>query len=72
MTLNYDEINRMIERMDKEARAIREEALRQAWFMRGGLSYEDAMMLSHQERELVSTIVKKNIEKTNESGLPFF
>lgn len=40
--------------------------------MRGGLTYEDAMALSSQERELVSDIIKKNIETTKESGLPFF
>ena len=40
--------------------------------MRGGLSYEDAMMLSVPERELVGEIVKSNLDTTKESGLPFF
>jgi hypothetical protein len=40
--------------------------------MRGGLSYDDVMALSPQERELVSGIIKKNMETTKESGLPFF
>ena len=40
--------------------------------MRGSLSYEDAMMLSAQEREIVSDIVKSNLDTTKESGLPFF
>jgi hypothetical protein len=40
--------------------------------MRGGLSYDDAMMLSHEERELIAKLIKSNLETTKESGLPFF
>jgi hypothetical protein len=40
--------------------------------MRGGLTYEDAMMLSTTEREMVAGIVKENIEITKKSGLNFF
>ena len=40
--------------------------------MRGGVSYEDAMYMSVQERELVGNIIKKNMETTKESGMPFF
>jgi hypothetical protein len=43
-----------------------------SWFMRGGLSYDDAMALSVQEREIIGNIIKKNMETTKESGLPFF
>jgi hypothetical protein len=43
-----------------------------AWFMRGGITYEDAMALSQQERDLIGKIVKANLETTKESGLPFF
>ena len=40
--------------------------------MRGGLNYSDAMMLSHQDREIISKIVEDNLETTKKSGLPFF
>jgi len=58
--------------MDKEARAIRDEALRMVWWMRGGLSYEDAMMLGQHEKELIGEIIKDNMKATKDSGLPFF
>jgi hypothetical protein len=51
---------------------LKEEALRMCWYMRGGLSYDDAMMLSFQEREIIGDIVKKNMEITEKSKLPFF
>ena len=42
------------------------------WFMRGGITYNDAMMLGVQDRELIAKLIKSNIETTKESGLPFF
>ena len=40
--------------------------------MRGGLSYDDALMLSADERKLISELIKDNLETTKKSGLPFF
>ena len=40
--------------------------------MRGGLSYEDALNLGHKERQMVSDIIKDNLETTKKSKLPFF
>jgi hypothetical protein len=62
----------MIEGMDKEARAIRDEALRMMWWMRGGLNYEDAMLLGQVEKEIINQIIKDNMKSTKDSGLPFF
>lgn len=72
MTLNTEEIVELLDSYDKESKALRDEALRMCWFMRGGLSYEDSMFLSMQEREIISKIVDDNMETTKKSGLPFF
>ena len=58
--------------MDQESNTIREEALKMIWYMRGGLTYTEVMNLSHGEREIVSKIIKENLETTKKSGLPFF
>ena len=71
MTLNNDAIEHLIEGYEKESKALKEEALRFSWYMRGGLSYDDAMVLSYQEREIISDIIKDNIEVTKKSGLLF-
>lgn len=42
------------------------------WYMRGGLSYDDSMLLSKSEREIVNEIIKDNLETTKKSKLPFF
>ena len=58
--------------MEKESNDIRQEALKMAWYMRGGLTYEQAMTLGVGERKLINVIIKENLETTKKSGLPFF
>ena len=58
--------------MDKECSTIRSEALKMSWYMRGGLTYDQAMALSNSERKLISDLIKDNLETTKKSGLPFF
>jgi hypothetical protein len=72
LNLSNYEIVDYLKSLDKEARAIREEALRFCWYMRGGLSYADALLLSQDERKIVSKIIDDNMEVTKKSGLPFF
>jgi glutamate formiminotransferase len=62
----------MLESMEKESNDIRQEALKMAWYMRGGLTYEQAMALGISERKLINVIIKENLETTKKSGLPFF
>ena len=58
--------------MEKESNSIRQEALQLCWYMRGGLTYDQALRLSIGERQIINDIVKGNLETTKKSGLPFF
>lgn len=58
--------------MEKEADTVRNDCLKICWYMRGGLTYTEAMNLSPKERDIVGRIVKDNLETTKKSGLPFF
>ena len=58
--------------MDQEAADIKENCLKLSWYMRGGITYEQTMMLSPQERRMISDLAKENIETTKKSGLPWF
>ena len=62
----------LINDFDKQTKALKEEALRFCWYMRGGLTYEEAFLLNFSERELIGKIVKENMDITKKSGLPFF
>jgi hypothetical protein len=58
--------------MEKESNSIRREAIQMSWYMRGGLSYDQALQLSVGERQLINELIKGNLETTKKSGLPFF
>jgi hypothetical protein len=62
----------MLEQMEQETTEIRREAMRMSWYMRGGLSYEQALQLSSSDRTIISELIKDNLETTKKSGLPFF
>jgi len=50
---------------------MKKDLLRICWYMRG-MSYTDAVMLGHEERELIGELIKDNLETTKRTGLPFF
>jgi hypothetical protein len=58
--------------MESETNDIRQEAINMAWYMRGGLSYDQALQLSTAERKIISELIKDHLETTKKSGLPFF
>ena len=72
LVLDSDQISKMVDQMDKETNDIRQEAIKIAWYMRGGVTYDQALQLSVSERTLVSELIKDNLETTKKTGLPFF
>ena len=72
LALNTEEIEQLVESYEKQTNSIKEDALKLAWYMRGAVSYEHALMMSSAERETIGKIIKENLETTKKSGLPFF
>ena len=58
--------------MENEQKEIKSELLKICWYMRGGITIEEAFYLSYEDKMLVNDIVKDNLETTKKSGLPFF
>jgi len=42
------------------------------WFMRGGITYNQALYLSPSERDTISKLIKDNLDTTKKTGLNFF
>jgi hypothetical protein len=40
--------------------------------MRGGVCLEEAYVMSLEDREIIATIIKENLEVTRKTGMPFF
>jgi hypothetical protein len=72
LSLKISEIEKLIEQFENETKAQRSEILEMCWHMRGAVSYEEGMLLSFSDREIINKIIKGHIETTQKSGLPYF
>jgi len=57
---------------DSQVKNLKLELMKVCWFMRGGMSWSEALVLSPDERTIVSQLVKENMDTTKKSGQPFF
>jgi len=60
----------LLDEMEEECHAIKQNSLRMAWYMRGGATYTDILNMSMQEREAIAKIIEDNIETTKNSKMP--
>ena len=58
--------------MESQTKNLRHELFKICWYMRGGITYDEAVSLCPTEREIISTLVKENLETTKKTGQPFF
>lgn len=72
MSLDNEGIKNYINSLERETKALKKDILKICWYMRGGMTYEQGMMLSYEDREIISDIVKDNMETTKKTKLPFF
>ena len=72
MYLDIDGINKLSQEYENDTKALREELFRLSWYMRGGLSFSEAFLLTVEDRELLAKIIDGNLETTQKQGIPFF
>jgi len=58
--------------MEEQTKELKHELLKICWYMRGGVTYSEASIMCPSEREIVSQLVKDNLETTKKTGQPFF
>ena len=72
MSLGLEDIDQLSQDLEKETKAIKDELFRICWYMRGGVTFSESLMLCHEDRQIIAKIIEKNLEITKESGQPFF
>lgn len=70
--LSNEEIIQELERLDKEAKSIKDNVIRMSWYMRGGMTVGELMEATASDREQINQLIKENLETTKKSGMPFF
>ncbi len=72
MSLNLDEIQKLSEGMEREAKALKNQLYQIMWYMRGSITLTEAFELETDDLEIISKIIKDNLETTKKTRLPFF
>ena len=72
MSLDLEEIQELSEKMEKETKALKNQLYKLCWYMRGSLSFSEAFDLSLEDMEIISGIIKDNLETTKKTQMPFF
>lgn len=70
--MDNQQIVEELRRLDKQNDGIRDEIIRLTWWMRGGISYNDAMLLSPKDKEIIVALIKENMETSKKTGTPIF
>jgi hypothetical protein len=58
--------------MEKDTKAIKKNAQRIAWYMRGSISYTDVLNMSPDELNSLNELIEENLETTKKTQMPFF
>ena len=66
------EIVKHLKDFDNQTKNLKLEIMKICWFMRGGMSWTEALNLSPDERSIAAQLVKDNMETAKKSGQPFF
>jgi hypothetical protein len=70
--MDLEEILRYVDGLDKESEEMKAELFKLCWYMRGGVSVDDAFSMTYKERQLIAGIIKENLETSKKTGMPFF
>ena len=57
---------------DNQAKNLKMEIMKICWFMRGGMSWQESLELSPDERTIAAQLVKENLDTTKKTGRDFF
>ena len=66
------DIRDMFNRMRAETRGLLEEVTSLVYFMRGSIQYNDMMMMTPVEREIIGSFIKNRLEQENAKAHPVY
>jgi hypothetical protein len=61
-----------IKDLESDTKNLKMELMKICWYMRGGMTWQESLNLSPDEREIVSKLVKENLDTAKKTGQPFF
>jgi len=68
--LDSEGIQSLLEDMKKQTKQIKRRVYQLCWYMRGGITSDEAWTLSFEDKEIIDSVINENITNTKETGLP--
>lgn len=69
--MSNSDIGSYVEKIDNDAKSLKDEIFRISWYMRGGVNSQDLFHLySYEDRMIMNDIIKQNIETTKNTRMP--
>jgi len=72
LTKGDSEIIAYLKDLEAQQKNLKMELFKVCWFMRGGVTYREALEMGPADREIVADLVKDNMETTKKTGRDFF
>lgn len=71
MRVSNSDLEDFLKSFDQHILEIKEEIFKISWYMRGGVTSHDLFFVySFEDRDIMSKLIKDNIDATKKSGLP--
>jgi len=68
--MSNSDIIEMLERIEKQAKNIKDEIFRISWYMRGGVTSHDLFhVYSYEDRKIMNDLIAENIELTQKTRM---
>ena len=72
LSMGDSDIIAYLKGMENESKNLKLELMKLCWHMRGGVSWQESLNMSPDERTIVAQLVKENMDTTKKTGLPFY
>lgn len=71
MALNDSEVESLADNFEREVKQIKDNCYRMSWYLRGGSSVNDLLYDTDiEDHEIISKLIKDNIENTKNARMP--
>jgi hypothetical protein len=72
LILTIEDIQKEVDKLEKESKAFKKQIYKLAWFMRGSLSVSEAFNMDLSDMEILNSVIDDNLKITKETKMPFF
>lgn len=67
--MSDEEIGNLFKQYDNERKSLKKNLLEIVWWMRGGVTLEEAWAMSADDRKAINQIIKENLETMKKTGV---